>query len=119
MASQMESGSAGGAASDSATSQSEAAAMENVSVVKGGPAQQGGTVAHGSPVGAPGPYPSYHGRRISWIAVTIMMVGFLVGGLAMVFGSGGPIWWLFWVGAGVTVLGLLVSLATNTFEDWY
>lgn len=119
MASQMGSSPAGGAASDSATSQSEAAAMENVSVVKGGPAQQGGTVARGPAAGAPGPHPSFHGRRISWIAVAIMMVGFLVGGLAMIFGGGGPIWWLFWVGAGISVLGLLIMLATNTFEDWY
>jgi hypothetical protein len=48
-----------------------------------------------------------------------MVAGFIIGGLAMVFGHGGPLWWLFWVGAGVAVLGLLLSLATNMFEDWY
>jgi glycerol-3-phosphate acyltransferase PlsY len=48
-----------------------------------------------------------------------MVAGFIIGGLAMVFGHGGPIWWLFWVGSGVAVLGLLLSLATNMFEDWY
>jgi hypothetical protein len=37
----------------------------------------------------------------------------------MVFGHHGPIWWLFWVGAALAAAGLLISLATNTFEDWY
>ena len=66
-----------------------------------------------------GPHPSYHGRRVSWVAVGMMTVGFLVGGLALIFGSHGPTWWLFWVGAGITAVGLLTSIATNTFEDWY
>jgi hypothetical protein len=56
---------------------------------------------------------------VSWVAVGIIAVGFIVGGLALVFGHGGPIWWLFWVGAGLAALGLLVSVATNMFEDWY
>ncbi len=57
---------------------------------------------------------------MSWVAVTIMVIGFVVGGLAMVTGGhGGPVWWMFWTGAGIAVLGLLISLATNTFEDWY
>jgi len=48
-----------------------------------------------------------------------MVAGFVAGGLALLVGTGGPIWWLFWVGVGITVLGLLISLATNTFDDWY
>ncbi len=47
------------------------------------------------------------------------MAGFVIGGLALVFGQHGAIWWLFWTGAAVAVLGLLVTLVTNTFEDWY
>jgi hypothetical protein len=66
-----------------------------------------------------GPYPNFHGRTVSWVAVSIMMVGFLVGGLALIVGNHGPIWWLFWTGVGISVLGLLAMLATNTFEDWY
>ena len=66
-----------------------------------------------------GPDPPFHGRSVSWVAVGIMTAGFLVGGLALIFGRHGPTWWLFWVGAGLTVLGLLTSVATNTFEDWY
>jgi hypothetical protein len=54
-----------------------------------------------------------------WVAVGIMVAGFIVGGLALLLGSGGPIWWLFWAGVGITALGLLISLATNMFEDWY
>ncbi len=66
-----------------------------------------------------GPYPSYHGRTVSWVAVSIVTVGFLVGGAALMFGSAGPTWWLFWTGAGLAVLGMLLAVATNTFEDWY
>ncbi|HET9893611.1 MAG TPA: hypothetical protein VFQ44_01510 [Streptosporangiaceae bacterium] len=66
-----------------------------------------------------GPFPPFHGRRVSWVAVSIVVVGFLIGGLALVFGHHGPIWWLFWTGTGVAVLGLLITFATNTFEDWY
>jgi hypothetical protein len=69
--------------------------------------------------GHSGPYPTFHGRRVSWVAVSIIMVGFLVGGLALIFGTHGPTWWLFWTGAGLTVLGTLIAIATNTFEDWY
>lgn len=115
MANQAEPGILGGAASDSATSQSEAS-MQDAPVAPSGSIGEGRAVAHGRPGG---PHPSYHGRTVSWVAVAIMMVGFLVGGLAMIFGQHGPIWWLFWVGVGVAALGLLVSLATNTFEDWY
>jgi hypothetical protein len=66
--------------------------------------------------GTPGNYEPYHGRPVSWVAVGTIMVGFLVGGLALVFG---PTWWLFWCGMALSVIGLLVMLSTNTFEDWY
>lgn len=113
-----------GAASDSATSQSEAA-MQDASLAPAGSIGEGSrSIGEGGrPIGEGGrpigPHPSYHGRKVSWVAVAIVMAGFLVGGLAMIFGKHGPIWWLFWAGAGITVLGLLISLATNTFEDWY
>jgi len=66
--------------------------------------------------GTPGNYEPYHGRPVSRVAVGTIMVGFLVGGLALVFG---PTWWLFWCGMALAVIGLLVMLSTNTFEDWY
>ncbi|HET7141699.1 MAG TPA: hypothetical protein VFJ03_04380 [Candidatus Limnocylindria bacterium] len=59
---------------------------------------------------------AFHGRPISWVAVSLMMVGFLVGGLALVFG---PSWVVFWVGAGLVAIGGLLALATDIFEDWY
>ena len=69
--------------------------------------------APGTPVGYP---PPFHGRAVSWVAVTLIMIGFLVGGLALVFG---PTWLVFWIGVGVAVAGGLIALATNIFEDWY
>ena len=52
-------------------------------------------------------FPSFHGRAVSWTAVTVIMVAFLVGGLALVFG---PTWWLFWVALGVAAVGGLMAL---------
>ena len=72
-----------------------------------------GTIAEG---GGPGNYEAYHGRPVSWVAVSLMMLGFLCGGLGLVFG---PVWWAFWVGVGLVVVGGLLGLATNIFEDWY
>jgi hypothetical protein len=69
--------------------------------------------------GHSGPYPPYHGRTVSWVAVSIVTLGFLVGGLALIVGRDGPVWWLFWTGGGLAVLGMLIAFMTNTFEDWY
>src|SRR5579859_1992225 len=114
-----DSGMFGGSDSGFGTSQSEAA-MHDTSVMPGGPASEGGVTAHGQNVAQLGPYPSYHGRTVSWVAVSIIVTGFVLGGLGLLIGGhGGPIWWLFWTGLGVAVLGLLISLATNMFEDWY
>ncbi len=66
--------------------------------------------------GTPVSFPSFHGRAVSWTAVTIVMVAFLAGGLALVFG---PTWWLFWVSLGVAAVGTLLALATGIFDDWY
>jgi len=83
-----------------------------------GPAGLAGQTAYvpqaaGTPVSYP---PPYHGRTVSWVAVSLVMLAFLVGGLGLMFG---PIWWLFWVSLGVTAVGGLLALATNIFEDWY
>ena len=91
------------------TSQSEAA-MQDASVVQGGQSQ---------PPSSLGPHPSYHGRTISWFAVGLMTLGFIIGGLGLMLGHGGPTWWAVWVGAGVAVLGLLIAIGSNMFEDWY
>ena len=58
-----------------------------------------------------------HGRPISWIAISVIIVGFIVGGIALV---PHPTWWLFWVGAGIAIVGCLITLFAKTFsEDWY
>lgn len=59
---------------------------------------------------------AFHGRAVSWVAVSIIMAGFLAGGAGLVFG---PLWWLFWAGAGMVAVGGLLALVTNIFEDWY
>jgi hypothetical protein len=69
--------------------------------------------APGVPVSYPRPF---HGRAVSWVAVSIVMAGFVVGGLGLVIG---PSWVAFWVGVGMAVVGGLLALATNIFEDWY
>lgn len=66
--------------------------------------------------GTPVSFPSFHGRTVSWTAVGIIMVAFLVGGLALVIG---PTWWLFWVSLGAAVVGGLLAMATSIFDDWY
>ncbi len=58
----------------------------------------------------------HHGRPVSWVAVSIIMAGFLAGGLGLVFG---PTWWLFWCGAAAVAVGGLLALGTHIFEDWY
>ncbi len=77
------------------------------------PAERGTVTASGA---QPGYYEPFHGRPVSWVAVSIIMVGFVVGGLALIFG---PIWWLFWTAIGVVVVGGLIALSTDIFEDWY
>ncbi len=62
---------------------------------------------------------THHGRTVSWVAISLMILGFLVGAIGMMIGSGGPVWPVFWTGAGIAILGLLISVATNTFADWY
>ena len=62
---------------------------------------------------------THHGRPVSWVAISMVIVGFLVGAVGMMVGSHGPVWPVFWTGAGIAILGLLVSVATNTFADWY
>jgi hypothetical protein len=59
---------------------------------------------------------SFHGRTSSWVAVSLIIAGFVVGGLALVFG---PTWPVFWVGAGLAAIGGLLAMMTDIFEDWY
>jgi hypothetical protein len=57
------------------------------------------------------------GRPMSWVGVSVVIVGFFIGGAAFI---PHPIWWLFWLGTGIAVLGCLMLAFTKTFnEDWY
>ncbi len=58
----------------------------------------------------------HHGRPVSWVAVSIIVAGFIAGGLGLVIG---PTWWLFWTGAGIAALGGILGLASGIFDDWY
>ena len=80
-----------------------------------GVGQEGGALAQTGPDTYQAPV-VFHGRTVSWVAVSIITAGFLAGGLGLVFG---PTWWLFWVGVGAAVVGGLLALGTHIFEDWY
>jgi len=59
----------------------------------------------------------FSGRKISWIGVAIVSIGFVVGGAGFIPHM---IWWLFWTGVGIVVVGGLILLSAKTFsEDWY
>lgn len=66
--------------------------------------------------GTPVSFASFHGRTVSWVAVSLIMVAFLIGGLALVFG---PTWWLFWAALGLAAVGGLLALSIGIFDDWY
>jgi hypothetical protein len=57
---------------------------------------------------------SHAGRLSSWVAVVVMWIGFIVGGVAMV---SGPTWWLFWTGVGIVAVGGVIALIVRIFDD--
>ena len=59
----------------------------------------------------------FSGRRISWVGTTIVCVGFVVGGVAFI---PHPIWWLFWLGTAIAIVGsLILAFAKTMSQDWY
>jgi len=66
--------------------------------------------------GTPVSFPSFHGRRVSWVAVSLIMVAFAIGGAGLALG---PVWWLFWAALGLAGVGVLMAMAINIFDDWY
>jgi protein-S-isoprenylcysteine O-methyltransferase Ste14 len=84
--------------------------------------QASGTVEETGVTGSP-VHPSDHayehnsGKPMSWVAVAVITVGFIVGGVALV---PHPTWWAFWLGVGIAVVGCLMTLFAKTFtDDWY
>lgn len=57
---------------------------------------------------------STRGRPVSWAVVAMVIIGFVAGGLGLILG---PAWWLFWAGAGLVVLGVIVGWVTGIMED--
>ena len=78
----------------------------------------GDTGAHGLEAQTGGSYghEAHHGRPASWVAVSVIIVGFIVGGVALV---PSPKWWLFWTGAGIVVIGCIMAGAAHILDDWY
>jgi hypothetical protein len=57
------------------------------------------------------------GRPMSWVGVAIVVIGFIIGGIAF---FPAPHWTIFWIGTGVAIVGCLSLLFTKTMnEDWY
>jgi hypothetical protein len=81
-----------------------------------GLAPQTSDVAMGSGLAPSWKHEQFHGRPVSWVSAVIIIVGFLVGGVGLITG---PLWWLFWAGAGVAVVGCILALSIGIFNDWY
>jgi hypothetical protein len=54
------------------------------------------------------------GRPSSWLAVGIMIAGFVIGGIALTIG---PTWPAFWAGVAVFAVGGVLALAVDIFSD--
>ena len=81
-------------------------------------AEAGNTGARGldARIGPSHVHEAHHGKPASWVAVAIIIVGFIVGGIALPVG---PTWWLFWTGTGIVVIGGIVGLSARILDDWY
>jgi hypothetical protein len=77
-----------------------------------GPAPEESPLGHAAALA----HDSFHGRPVSWIAVAIIVVGFVVGGLAF---ASPPTWWLVYTGGGIALLGFIVAGIAKVNSDWY
>ena len=57
---------------------------------------------------------SHAGRPKSWVAVTIIFIGFVIGGVGIVMG---PDWIVTGIGAAVILIGGIVALAVDIMTD--
>lgn len=57
---------------------------------------------------------THAGRAKSWLAVTVMLLGFIIGGVGLTLG---PNWFLFWTGGVVIVLGGILAMVFDIFSD--
>ncbi len=56
-----------------------------------------------------------NGRPVSWVAVLIICIGFTIGGVALCLE---PTWWMFWVGTGITAIGIVMASVVNIMRDY-
>lgn len=49
----------------------------------------------------------------SWVAATIILAGFIVGGIAIIYWN----WPVFWAGVGIAVVGCIIGWAVGIMED--
>jgi hypothetical protein len=90
--------------------------------VQGARTEPSGVEPHGSEralaqtAGRSGTHESFHGRPVSWVAVAIIVTGFILGGIGLVVG---PTWWLVWTGGAVAAVGGILALTSGIFNDWY
>ncbi|HEY0716576.1 MAG TPA: hypothetical protein VGD68_03085 [Streptosporangiaceae bacterium] len=77
-----------------------------------GPAPEESPLGHAAALA----HESFHGRPMSWIAVAVIVIGFIIGGLAF---SSPPTWWLVYTGGGIALLGFVVAGFAGMTEDWY
>jgi hypothetical protein len=49
----------------------------------------------------------------SWIAATVIVVGFVLGGVAVILWN----WPMFWAGVGIVVLGAVFGAAVGIMDD--
>jgi hypothetical protein len=57
------------------------------------------------------------GRPISWVGTSVVIVGFIVGGIAFV---PTPHWLVFWIGGAVAIFGCFILLFSKAMHtDWY
>jgi hypothetical protein len=81
--------------------------------------QSTGTLENTDAALAQGPGHLEHnpGRPISWVGVGIVIIGFIIGGIAF---FPAPNWTLFWVGTAVAIVGCLVLFFSKAMStDWY
>ncbi len=84
----------------------------------GAEAQTVDTGAHGldAQIAPTHVHEAHHGRPASWATTVIVVIGFIIGGIALPIG---PNWVLFWIGAAIVVVGGIFGAAVHIFDDWY
>ena len=55
-----------------------------------------------------------HGAKLgSWIVCLVMLIGVVVGGVALVYWN----WTVFWIGVGVFILGMIFARVVRIMDD--